>query len=105
MLFTKFIAPFVAFMSIGVAFASLVAEPAPAAVEARELKSREIEARQLNDILGIVSGLESSIAPILTSLSKYYENISAVSRCSLTSDDFVCSLCCGIWSRYHRYYW
>ncbi|TCD68931.1 Aminopeptidase 2 mitochondrial [Steccherinum ochraceum] len=69
MLFTKSIALFVGFMSIGVAFANPVPEAAPAVVEVRELKSRELEARQLGDILGVVQGLESSLVPILTSLT------------------------------------
>ena len=72
MLFTKFIAPIVAFMSIGMTFASPVPEPAPAALEVRDIKARDIEARQLNDILGLVSGLENDIAPILKSLSKCF---------------------------------
>ncbi|THH33906.1 hypothetical protein EUX98_g307 [Antrodiella citrinella] len=67
MLFTKLTAPFVAFMSIGIAFANPV--PEPAALEVREIKTRDVEARQLSSILGIVTGLESTIAPILTDLT------------------------------------
>ncbi|KAH8107158.1 hypothetical protein BXZ70DRAFT_1004031 [Cristinia sonorae] len=71
MLFSKFITPLIALMSIGVAIASPVAEPAPApaAVEARDLHARAIEARQLDSILGIVQGLESTVTPILASLT------------------------------------
>lgn len=67
MFFSKLFYPLLAIAGIaGVAFAIPVAAPVAEAVVEKRV---DVEVRQLDSVLGILNGLTSELAPILSSIS------------------------------------